>query len=168
MIIKNDEVFINEDDFTLNRISVKDFILDDFRDYYGNIVYDGDNELAERFSIDWSLLSTDNLIFLADKLRSSKGLLPMLPDKNSEELYDMDGWYNFYFAIEGDVTESDTVTNINYEFWFFVSSDIAEDAGKCYQIVLSDAAMEDVVGWLESYDDINFEEFMNDNYIEYK
>lgn len=95
----------------------------------------------------------------------------MLPDKNdldNEELYDMDGWYNFYLAVEGDVSESDIITDINFEIWFTVSSDFAIDDGKCYQVVLSAIAMKDVVSRLESYDDINFEKFMSDKYIEYK
>lgn len=166
MLIINNELHINDDDFTLNRISVKDFKFDDFRDYMCDICYDRDNDIAEKFSVDWCLLATDNLIGLADKLRQSKGYLPMIP--NDDEQYDMDGWYNFYFAIEGDVADSDIVTNIIYELWFAVSSDFAKDDGKCYQIVLSDVAMKDVINHLESYDDVNFECFVKEMYKEYK
>lgn len=165
MLIINNELHINDDDFTLNRISVKDFKFDDFRDYMCDICYDRDNDIAEKFSVDWCLLSTDNLIGLADKLRQSKGYLPMI--QNDDEQYDMDGWYNFYFVIECTITNSE-VTDFCYELWFSVDSDFAVDDGKCYNIELSDSSMNKIVAWLEFYEGIDFNSFVHNKWVEYK
>ena len=157
------EVKLTAADFALNRISVKDFVIED--DYDGHIErIDG---IPKRFSMDWYMTSSDSLTRIADHLRHRRGMLPILSDSSYlHGMCDYDGWYNFYFAVLGDISESGAITNINYEVYFTVNSNFAIDNGKCYHLVLSNDVLNQVVSQLEETNNLDFSSLLNEVYSE--
>lgn len=80
---------------------------------------------------------------------------------------DRDGWYNFYFVVSGDISESGAITDINYEVYFTVNSEFAIDNGKCYYLVLPDDVLNQVVSQLEETNNLDFSSLLNEVYSEY-
>ena len=163
MIIENNSILISKDDCLFNRISVQDFFFDNFIDYNVNVL--SSDGIDEKFSVDWYLYPTDNLIKIADELRKSKGFLPMCPD--STNYYDSTGWYNFYLTVESDLSDSKNVSELTYELFFSVATDLADDDCECYSIILSESFMNEVIAFLEQDCNIRFESFLQDEYLEY-
>ena len=162
MIIENNSILISKDDCLLNRISVQDFFFDNFIDYNVNVI--SSDGIDEKISVDWYLYPTDNLIKIADELRKSKGFLPMFSDNTND--YDSTGWYNFYLTVEGDLSDSKNISELAYELYFSVATDLANDDGECYSIVLSESFTNEVVSFLEQDCNIHFESFLQDEYLE--
>lgn len=161
MFVQNNSIFLTEDDIMLNRIVPEDFIFEKPNNYYIDIITtDGKDG---KFSVDWYLYATDNLVKIADKLRKTKGFLPMFPENVDSS--DGTGWYNFYFTVVADILGLNGLSDPTYELYFSVSTDLSSDDGECYFIGLPDGFTSQVVSHLESSCDINIKTFLNDEYF---
>lgn len=81
------------------------------------------------------IAATNTLVMIADRLRNDMGYKPMLPldgDATNED-YDMDGWYDFYYEITYS-TKSRLGENI---FFYVVNSD-SEDNEEEYCIEVNE------------------------------
>ena len=100
--------------------------------FYDEILYGNDwvyDTRPIRFpTVGFMLMSTNYLNKIVDNARAKLGHLPMYPESEENE-YDCDGWYDFYYGLNGlDENKVDGIIQAN------VKSENVKDDGCVYYI----------------------------------
>ena len=108
-----------------------------FIDFGAEIMYGEDQcniSFPCRFAtVSFSLISTNGLSRIADRIRKELGFKPMHPmDEFTDETCDLEGWYDFYVGIN-DYAENKMDSCIT----FIVANSASEDNESMYNIDLT-------------------------------